>query len=151
MTPIPSGNGMALIRSVDSYLYGHDAALPGDGVGTSVAMRGSTVVATAPGDDSGSADGGAYWRFSPVLPREIQPGNDSALPPLNHQLARQRDQRRRAMARKASRRASMSALEMDASLRRPNSSQVKLAVTVPRTMPSARSSRAISFLPSEPR
>jgi len=44
------------------------AILADDGFGAAVAIRGSTLISTAPGDDSVYSDGGAFWKFSPVLP-----------------------------------------------------------------------------------
>ena len=59
-------SAVRLENGVSEFLPYPKAALPGDSMGASVAVRGSLVVTTAPGDDSGSSNGGALWRFSPV-------------------------------------------------------------------------------------
>lgn len=69
-----SGTAIRIGNSVDPYLPFPHSVVSTDGLGASVAIRGSTVVATAPGDKSRGLDSGAYWRFSPVLPKEVLPG-----------------------------------------------------------------------------
>jgi hypothetical protein len=60
-------SAVRLGNSVNDFLPYPNAVLPGDSLGASVAARGALVVTTAPGDDSGSSDGGALWRFLPAL------------------------------------------------------------------------------------
>ncbi|MFZ4767463.1 MAG: FG-GAP repeat protein, partial [Roseimicrobium sp.] len=59
-------SAVRLGNGVDEYLPYPTGVLSGDSLGASLAVRGSLVVTTAPGDDSGSSDGGALWRFLPV-------------------------------------------------------------------------------------
>lgn len=69
-------SAVRLGNGVNEYLPYPKGALTGDSMGASLAVRGSLVVTTAPGDDSGSSNGGAFWRFSPVA--QVEP-TDPAL------------------------------------------------------------------------